>query len=351
MQGNWIVIPCSTCCCLAFLAVNLFQNGWLPKERQENWNDNNFGCSLFKCFWNISWCDEAEPENNFASRSGICVSPILAHIDTALLHCLQTAFIQSRLLTVFTLQSTIHTSYCVYFRLSYTPYTFCISVCRCWRERLCALGPWSPCAWPQPKISCWSCGTSLTKALRPSKNLNIEKYWKILIMLKTKAFSIFFYYIVSMLCVCLRNNAVLWKILHSVCILCVCKCIMCFKGDTRLHWCWCETTWVVAFALQSEGLTPQQEHVLQCLSYQLNISFLKRPKDFSEIKSLFCDMDWQMPRHTPVPRVDAFWILCRPTHRLCPNPLQLYRLASFCFAMFDPSLPWCWRPQPMRLRC
>ena len=86
---------------------------------------------------------------------------------------------------------------------------------------------------------------------------------------------------------------------------------MCLKGDTRLHWCWCETTWVVAFALQSEGLTPQQEHVLQCLSYQLNISFLKRSKDFSEIKSLFCDMDWQMPRHTPVPRVDAFWILDR----------------------------------------
>ena len=200
MQGNWIVIPCSTCCCLAFLAVNLFQNGWLPKERQENWNDNNFGCSLFKCFWNISWCDEAEPENNFASRSGICVSPILAPIDTALLHCLQTAFIQSRLLTVFTLQSTIHTSYCVYFRIPYTPYTFCISICR-WRERLCALGAWSPCAWPQPKISCWSCGTSLTKALRPSKNLNIEKYWKILIMLKTKACSILFDYIVCCVCV------------------------------------------------------------------------------------------------------------------------------------------------------
>ena len=55
--GNWIIIPCSTWCCLAFLAVNLFHHGWLPKERHEHWNGNNWGCSRFKYFWNSSWWD------------------------------------------------------------------------------------------------------------------------------------------------------------------------------------------------------------------------------------------------------------------------------------------------------
>ena len=57
---------------------------------------------------------------------------------------------------------------------------------------------------------------------------------------------------------------------------------------------------VVAMALQSEGLSPQQDHVLPCSSYQLNNAqhfyhFLQDQKTFLGSR-VFCDMDLQMAR-------------------------------------------------------